>query len=41
MKESEKAIFAAGCFWGTEYYFVFPDGQRLIGIGHHIRNRRR
>ena len=33
MKESEKAIFAAGCFWGIEYYLQKAEGVLSTAVG--------
>ncbi len=30
--KTDHAIFALGCFWGIEYYFVFPDGPSPSGL---------
>ena len=33
MEDSEKAIFAAGCFWGIEYYFQKAEGVLSTAVG--------
>ncbi len=33
MADSEKTIFAAGCFWGIEYYFQKAEGVLSTAVG--------
>ncbi len=33
MEKSEKVIFAAGCFWGIEYYFQKAEGVLSTAVG--------
>lgn len=33
MENSEKAVFAAGCFWGIEYYFQKAEGVLSTAVG--------
>ncbi len=30
---TQKAIFAAGCFWGIEYYFQKAEGVLSTAVG--------
>lgn len=32
-KVLEKAYFASGCFWGTEYFFMKADGVKKTNVG--------
>jgi len=39
--ETAKAIYAGGCFWGTEYFFQKLDGVKSTTVGYtggHIKN---
>lgn len=39
--KTEKAIFASGCFWGTDYFFKMAEGVLSVAAGYtggHIKN---